>query len=167
MDGKLYRYFEQDHRRLEQLLAKAAASPDKIDIAAFDQFRSGILKHIGMEEKILIPAFQRFSGGVPFPLAAKIRLDHGAIAALMVPLPSITIIKALRAILSAHNVLEESLDGLYEATEKSAGSELDALMELVLSTPDVPVMPYNHKPEVLDATRRALARAGYNYDDYL
>jgi hypothetical protein len=140
MDGKLYRYFEQDHRRLEQLLAKAAASPDRIDVAVFNQFRSGILKHIGMEEKILIPAFQRFSG-VPFQHAAKFRLDHGVIAALLVPPPSITIIEVLRAILTAHNVLEESLDGLYDATEKSAGLELDALMELVLSMPDVPVMP--------------------------
>jgi hypothetical protein len=167
VNGLLYRYFEQDHRRLERLLAEACAKPDAINIAAFDQFRSGILKHIGMEEKILIPAFQRFSGGVPFPLAAKIRLDHGAIAALMVPPPSMTIIRALRAILAAHNVLEESLDGLYEACENSAGPELDAIMKQVMSTPDVPVMPYNHKPEVLEATRRALARAGYNFDDYL
>jgi hypothetical protein len=39
-------------------------------------------------------------------MAAKLRLEHGALAALPVP-PTLAIIAALRAILGTHNVLEE------------------------------------------------------------
>jgi iron-sulfur cluster repair protein YtfE (RIC family) len=55
-----------------------------IDLEYYHQFRTGILKHIKMEEKILFPAAQRANGNIPIPLAAKLRLDHGAITSLMV-----------------------------------------------------------------------------------
>lgn len=167
MHGRLYDYFAGDHRRLEALLEKAARDPERIDTGAYAQFRSGLLKHIAMEEKILLPSAREYRGGQLLPIAAKLRLDHGAIAALLVPPPSRKIIAALRAILDAHDLLEEKVDGLYETCEKLAGKDLDALMERVLSAPDVPPMPHNDAAFVLDATRRALARAGYDFDDYV
>jgi hypothetical protein len=58
-----------------------------------------------MEEKILLPAAQRARGGEPLPVAARLRLDHGALAALLVPTPNPTILSALRGILARHNAL--------------------------------------------------------------
>ena len=165
--GRLYQYFAGDHRRLEGLLEQAARQPERIDHEAYGRFRIGLLKHISMEEKILLPAAQHYRGGKLLPIASKLRLDHGAIASLLVPPPSRAIIAALRAILAAHDVLEEQVDGLYEVCERLAGGDLDALMEKVLKAPEVPPMPHNDRPAVLDATRRALARAGYNFDDYV
>ena len=49
--------------------------------------------------------------------AAKLRLDHGAFAALLVPTPTPAIIAALRAILGAHNVVEEGPGGVYECCD--------------------------------------------------
>jgi hypothetical protein len=37
-----------------------------------------------MEEKVLLPFAQKKRGGEPLPIAAKLRLDHGALAALLV-----------------------------------------------------------------------------------
>ncbi len=80
-----------DHARLDRLLDEAAArDPAKVEPAPYDAFRRGLLKHIGMEEKILLPAAQQLNGGEPMPLAARLRLDHGAIAALLVPSPTPT-----------------------------------------------------------------------------
>jgi len=94
MPGKIYRYLACDHVRLESLLQRATAHPDNIDPEPFAAFRAGLLKHISMEEKILLPAAQRMRGGQPLALAAKLRLDHGALAALLVPQPTPSIIGA-------------------------------------------------------------------------
>ena len=59
MSGKLHRYLAGDHERLDALLERAMSDPEKIDAAAYAQFRSGLLKHIGMEEKVLFPAARK------------------------------------------------------------------------------------------------------------
>jgi len=83
-EGETIRSFlERDHQRLDQLLTRASGDLDNIDMEAFGEFRRGLLKHVGMEEKILLPAIQQLRGGEPLPIAARLRLDHGAIAALL------------------------------------------------------------------------------------
>src|SRR5262245_15607748 len=123
MPGKFDHSLADDHARLDALLQRAAARPDIIEASAFAEFRSGLLKHIAMEEKILLPAAQRLRGGQPLPIAAKLRMDHGALAALLVPSPSAAIIAAIRAVLEAHNPIEEGPGGLYEQCEELAGVE--------------------------------------------
>jgi hypothetical protein len=97
MAGRIYRFLAGDHARLDGLLERAITEAGAIDRAAYAEFRAGLLKHIGMEEKILLPAAQRVRGGEPLTLAAKVRLDHGALAALLVPTPTPVIIAALCA----------------------------------------------------------------------
>ena len=43
----------EDHRRLDALLQAAMSHPDKVEPVAYDQFRSGLLRHIGVEENFL------------------------------------------------------------------------------------------------------------------
>jgi hypothetical protein len=162
--GPLYRFLADDHVRLDRLLRRAVADPKEIDHAAYAEFRAGLLKHIAMEEKILLPAAQAARGGEPLPIAAKLRLDHGAIAALLVPSPTPTIVAALRAILTAHNKIEEGPGGLYDVCERLAGDQVDALLARLRAAPEVPVAPYNDGSRVLPAARRALERAGYAID---
>jgi len=166
MTGPLHRFFTDDHRRLEDLLNRATANPAAIDSVAYDEFRRGLLKHIGLEEKILFPAAQQASGKAPLPIAAKLRLDHGALAALTVPPPSTAIVAALRAILAEHDRLEESPDGIYEQCERLIGEGVGDLLIKLRSTPDLEAMPPNPDPRVIDAVRRTMTRAGYNFDDY-
>jgi len=166
MPGPLFRFLADDHRRLDTLLQRALARPGEIDRTAYAEFRAGLLKHISMEEKILLPTAQRLRGGEPLPMASKLRLDHGAIAALLVPTPTPMLIAALRAILAAHNVIEEGAGGLYESCEQLAGVEVEALLTRLRAAPEVPVAPHADGPEVMKATRRALARAGYALGDY-
>jgi hypothetical protein len=164
--GPLYRFFIEDHRRLEKLMSSAVEKPGKIDAEAYEAFRRGLLKHIGIEEKILLPAAQRARGGEPLPVAAKLRLDHGALAALLVPPPSPQIVAAIWAILKDHDQIEESPGGLYDLCEQSPEEEIDSLMAKVRSAPDVGAMPHNSDPNVLNVVRRVLERAGYNFDDF-
>jgi Hemerythrin HHE cation binding domain len=162
MHGPLYRFFAEDHTRLDRLLRRAMADAGAIDRAAYADFRAGLLKHIGMEEKLLLPTAQRWPGGEPLAMAAKLRLDHGALAALLVPTPTPAIIVALRTILRAHNALEEGPGGLYEGCEQLAGAEAEALLAQLQAAPEVLVAPHADGPQVMDVVRRALARAGYD-----
>jgi hypothetical protein len=166
MNKPLFEYFEKDHKRIEGFLNRATAIPGKIDTEAYAQFRAGLLRHIGLEEKILFPAAQKAKGGEPFKSIAKLRLDHSALTALMVPLPSTAIIAALRAILMQHDELEESPGGPYEACEALVKNDVDVLLKKVQDSPDVPVLPHRSEPFVLEATRRALARAGYDFAEF-
>jgi Hemerythrin HHE cation binding domain len=166
MSGPVSRFLADDHKRLDGLLQRAAAHPDAIDRTAYAEFRAGLLKHISMEEKILLPAAQRARGGEPLPVAAKLRLDHGALAALLVPSPTSAIIAALRGILAEHNMIEEGSGGVYEICEQLVGSEAETLLAQLRATPEVPVALHSDGPRVLPATRRALARAGYDFGDY-
>ena len=162
----LTHFLAEDHRRLDALLQAAMSDPDKVEPVAYDQFRSGLLRHIGMEEKILLPSLQRLQSGVPFPHAAKLRFDHGALAALLMPTPTPPILAAIRAILSAHNRLEEGPEGLYATSERLAASEADALISRLRAAPEVTVTPPSDRAAVRKTLRGALERAGYHLSDY-
>jgi hypothetical protein len=159
--GSITNFLTEDHRRLEGLLESALTSGDRVDQEHYDRFRAGLLRHIGIEEKILLPAAQRLSGGEPIPIVARLRLDHGAIAALLMPTPTDGIVRALRSILDTHNVIEEGRDGLYETCDRLASSEIDQLMAKLRAAPEVAVLPHADTPAVLGAVRRALERAGH------
>jgi hypothetical protein len=166
MNGPLYKLFVEDHRRLEKLLNRATLSAPKYDMAAYDQFRSGLLKHIKMEEVVIIPAAQAIREGKPLAMASELRLIHGALVSLLVSPPSPTIVKAMKVILSDNNRSEEVQGGLYDLCERLAGDKLHDLMKKVADVPEVPMPPIKTGPKVLDATKRALQRAGYNLDDF-
>ena len=106
--GPLGEFLAADHRRLEALLDRATADPEAVDQILFEEFRAGLLRHIGMEEKILLPAARRALGGNPLPIARRLRLDHGAIAAMLVPTPSAKSVARLRQMFALHDALEEN-----------------------------------------------------------
>jgi hypothetical protein len=164
--GPISRFLADDHARLDDLLRRALASPDEIDLQAYADFRAGLLKHIAMEEKILLPAAQKARHGEPLAIAATLRLHHGALAALLVPSPTRGIGAAIHAILKDHNPIEEGPGGVYEVCERLAGSELDNIMSQLQSAKEVKVAPHNDSPLVIEGTRRALTKAGYNLEDY-
>lgn len=162
MAGKIHRYLGDDHRRLDALLGRAVADLENIDAAAYAQFRAGLLKHIGMEEKILFPTAQKRRGGESLPVAARLRLDHGALTALLVPPPTAPVITAIRAILEIHNQVEENAGGMYDQCEEVIGADEDEIVRQLENFPAVKVLPHVNNLFVIEAARRALARAGYN-----
>ena len=160
--GMLTKFLVEDHRRLDGFLQAAIAQPGTIDDRAYGQFRAGLLRHIGMEEKILLPAAQRQRSGESLSLAAKLRLDHGALASLLMPTPTLAILATIQGILIDHNVLEEGPTGLYETCDALAGSEGETILAALHAAPEVAVMKYNDSPAVMNAVHRALERAGYH-----
>ena len=156
-------FLEKDHRRLDTLFA-AAGRDAEIALQPNGRFREGLLRHIGIEEKILLPALAG-KIGAPLKLIEKLRLDHGALTNLFVPAPSREILNALVAILAPHNRLEEEPGGFYDACELLLAAEAQALVARMRAAPEVPLRPYSKRPEALEAAKRAMARAGFHWDE--
>ena len=157
-------WLSADHRRLEGLLAQALALPEAVDATSYAAFRRGLLRHIAIEEKLLMPAAQE-AAGRPLDTVQRLRLDHGAIAALLVPSPTAAIIATLQAILDRHNAVEEGPDGVYATCDELLGERAAALVARMEAYPEPPVSPHNDDPTALPAVIRALDRAGYRLVD--
>ena len=163
MPGTLYQHMADDHERLDSLLQRAVAGPGVIDSESYHKFRKGLLRHISMEEKIVLPAIARWQGGKKAAIGERLRLDHGALVALLAPPPTSSIMLTIRSILEVHNELEEQEGGLYELLEDMAGPERERMLAQLKSAPPVAVLPNNDKPEVLEAAKKAVARAGHEF----
>jgi len=160
MHGPLHRLFSADHRRLDALLKRSLAEPGRVDLAPFGEFRAGILRHIGMEEKVLFVAARRARGGQPLGLAARLRVDHGAIAALLVPTPTPALVGEILAVLVPHNRREEESGGVYDDCDEALGpAESERLAEDLRGFPEVPLNAYNDGPGVQKHIEENLALA--------
>jgi hypothetical protein len=148
------RYLEDDHLRLDQLLARA-----DVDTDAYEQLRAGLLRHIGMEEKILLPAAKRLRGGQPLPKARLLRADHSALAAMLVPSPTATLLAQIRSLLAQHNPIEEGPHGVYAVCETLAAAEADQLLERLKATPEVPLAQHFDGPRAFENIERLLRAA--------
>jgi hypothetical protein len=126
------------------------------------EFRRGLLKHISMGEKILLPTVQALHHGEPLPIAAQLRLQHGAIAALLVPFPRPAVVNALRAVLAQHNAIEEGPDGVYAECDRIVGPKRAVLLNRLQVAAEVPVANHVDSEKVEASARRALARGGFD-----
>jgi len=160
--GPIRRYMTEDHARLDGLLERSLAADGSIDRGSYDAFRAGLLAHIAMEEKVLLPEARRRCGGSPLPVAERLRLDHGALAALLVPSPTPLIVHAIRSILAAHNPLEEDPGAMYDACDEVAGEEAEEIVGRLRARAPVRASTYNDDPRAIPAICNALRRAGYD-----
>ena len=140
--GPIHLELAADHRRLAALLAESIADPARFDHASFERFRAGLLRHIGIEEKILLSEARRARGGDPLPIAVRLREDHSVVAALMVPTPDAALVDEIRAVLEEHDALEEGHLGLYDACDELLAGDVDAVLARIRAAPEPPLAPH-------------------------
>jgi len=162
--GPIARHLAADHARLDALLARALARPGEVDLDAFGEFRAGLLRHIGLEEKVLLPAARAARGGAPLPEARRLRIDHGAITSLLVPTPTRAIAAELHAILGPHDEVEEGPDGTYAACDGLLADEAEALVARLAAYPAVKVNRYQDGPAVHRTAASALAASARQFE---
>jgi hemerythrin HHE cation binding domain-containing protein len=154
-------YLEQDHRRIEDILQRATSAGAPIKLDLYGEFRGALLRHIGIEEKILFPAIRNATGGSSLPGIEQLHLDHGALAALLVPTPTQPILSAIHTILRGHNTIEEGPEGIYAQFEKLPGIEAGNILARLQAAPPVPLNPHVDNAIALESMRAAVHRAGY------
>lgn len=150
----------RDHDRLDALFTKARGDGTAVDLEAYEGFRRGLLRHVGMEELILIPAAGRLRGAA-VELARRTRLDHAALTSLLIPNPTPKILAVLHAVLAPHNLMEEREGGLYEQCERALGDEKAAVLGKLRAARDIPPAAHAEGPRVDASIAAALAAAGH------
>ncbi|HET7117376.1 MAG TPA: hypothetical protein VFI29_12840 [Hanamia sp.] len=167
MNKPLYHFFAEDHHRIDQLLNKATEQSGDIEMNYYYQFRTGLLRHIKMEEKTLFPAAKKANNTVMQEIIPRYKLEHGALTALMVPPPTLSLIKVIRHVLEKHDLAEEEPGGLYDVCEALTHGQTQELLDQLANIEEVPVHPPNPAPIAIESARRALARAGYDFDEII
>ncbi|MCC6215848.1 MAG: hemerythrin domain-containing protein [Polyangiaceae bacterium] len=152
-------YLVADHERLGALLA-AAGRGSAFEPEPYAEFRAGLLRHIAIEEQILLPAARRARGGAPVERAARLRLEHAAIASLLVPEPNLALCVEVVTLLEPHDALEESPGGVYEECERLwTRAESSELGRAARARRPVRVAPHLDWPNLYRTARAALAAA--------
>lgn len=140
MIGPVEAFMTEDHARLDALLRASNGDDDE-----YRAFRGGLLRHIAMEEKVLLP-FARAARGAPLAIAAQLRADHSRIARLLVQSPTRALVDELCAVLETHNAIEEGPTGLYATCDALAGDGATAIVERLRAQPAVPQAKYYDGP---------------------
>jgi len=153
--GAVSRYMTRDHARLDAYLARAELGA--VDLASYEEFRIGLLRHIAIEEKILFVAIRTHCQGAPPPLLAVLHADHAALASLLVPTPTLALLRTLRELLNEHDPLEETAEGLYDMYECIGRGELDILLARARAIPPVRASKHVDGPRVDEHVARMLA----------
>ena len=146
MQGPIEKYMTEDHEALERLRRAGRLW----------EFRGGLLRHIGLEEKILLPDARRRKGE-PLREAPRLREDHGMLATLLVPPASQRILEAIETILVPHDALEEGPDGIYALCDELAAGDAAAIAERLRASPGIRQKPHEDGPLVRAQVERTLA----------
>lgn len=144
MPADLHDFLTHDHERLDAILDAAVRPDGTIDLDRWNEFRRGLLRHIGMEERVLFPELRR--RGRFSEAHRQLHRDHALLGALLVPPPTKAEIDLVRATLTQHNPLEEEAGGLYDLAETLVGDELAGLMERVHAIPEIPLAKFSDTP---------------------
>jgi len=155
--GPIHRFLSHDHARLTALRTRATASPDRIELAAYTEFRVGLMRHIAMEEKVLFADARARRGGDPLPITKPLHADHAVLASMLVPSPTHELLAAIGNILDEHDPLEEDPGGLYETCEQLAGDEVDTVLARMHAIPPVRAAQHVDEPRVHAHIARMLA----------
>jgi hypothetical protein len=143
--GPIETFLCADHERIDRLCAQAQKT-DGIDERSYAAFRSALLRHIALEEKILLPAARAARNGEPLPIVDVLHAEHGIIAKLLVRSPTSARIAELQKVLADHNVLEEGPGGLYSLCDTLLSGQGMDLVAQMRAYPEVPLAKYYDGP---------------------
>jgi hypothetical protein len=152
-------WLARDHAEIDALL-RAAVDAEPFDAASFGEFRERLLRHIGIEERLLFPAAKRANADQLPTGASELRTDHAALTSLLVPTPDRALALEIAGLLARHNELEERPDGVYDRClalldEPAA----EALLQGACERRPVPTTKYFDGPGTVRTAEQALQKA--------
>lgn len=165
MNKPIYNFFSGDHRRVDSILEESKHDPYNLNYEAYNKFRVALLTHIKMEENILFPAAKKANGGKALPDFDQLRLEHAALTTLMAVHPTQEIIKVIEHLLEKHDELEERSGGIYDVCDHLTATQTEEILEQLENIKPTPLHDTKKDAYVMEAAKRVLTRAGYDYDE--
>lgn len=152
MNGPISSALTADHHSIDAFLAAARNG----DEASYQLFRIGLARHIGVEEKIILPALR--AAGCDPPMARQLKLDHSALVAMLVPPPSPELFEKISTLLSLHNPLEEGPEGIYLAADRVL-TDVDKIIDRMCKAPAPPMATHFSGERAYASIELLLSRA--------
>ncbi|MDA8327355.1 MAG: hemerythrin domain-containing protein [Betaproteobacteria bacterium] len=131
-------FLTADHRRCDHFFAGAevSAKPDWVLIQEnFSQFHSALTRHFSMEEKVLFPAFEQFTGNMMGP-TRMMRMEHEQMLGLCARMVAAMraqdeteysgVAETLLILLQQHNIKEEQV--LYPMSDQMLSGQVTELI---------------------------------------
>ena len=139
-------YLASDHRQCDDYFAMAEEFAAKQDwpatTANFEQFRSAMINHFGMEEQVLFPAFERETGNAMGP-TRMMRMEHEQMRDLFTHMAVAVAVQdaneyaglseTLLVMLQQHNLKEEQV--LYLMVDQALGARVAELLQQMKAAP--------------------------------
>lgn len=147
-----------EHHEHQVKLATCLLPGGGVDLRRFDEFRHGLLRHIAIEEKLLMPALARALGASPL-FQNGLRKDHAGIAALCVPTPTREWVSDLKDLLAHHHRVEEAPSGFYALVDRHLGGD-PHLLEAVATFPALTLPDFARGSRVRDLLSQVLLVTG-------
>lgn len=158
MSTELVQRLLEDHASNQGKLQACVRADGTVDLERFNEFRHGLLRHIAIEETLVMPALARILGAEPVMRKAQ-RREHAGIAALCVPTPSLEWIEDLRELLAHHQRVEEAPDSLHDLVAQHLADD-EALLEAVKSFPRLTLPDFAHGPRVKALLQQVMVLVG-------
>ncbi len=112
----------REHRELLAMITACTRREGEVDLHAFDQYRLRQLRHVAIEEKVLLPALaERTPLGPAFQNG--LRKDHETIVVLCVTAPDPDFVHDLQEFIAWHQRVEEQPGGLFELYQRHVGDD--------------------------------------------
>ncbi|PRP93213.1 5-formyltetrahydrofolate cyclo-ligase family protein [Enhygromyxa salina] len=155
----LREWLSLDHREIDRQLNEALAGAG-FDPSAFARFRERLLRHIGIEERLLFPAVRSRDPEREAQRLANLRIEHAALTTLLVPTPDRALAAEIQTLLVGHNESEEGPEGVY-ASCIAALHDDDArqLLHAARARRPVPTTSYFDGQATVRTAAEALAKA--------
>ena len=155
----LHSWIHRDHEEIDELLSHATERGRLVQ-SAFDSLRERLLRHIGIEERLLFPAAKERATPELRESLAALRVEHAALTSLLVPTPDVALAAELRRLLQQHNHTEEVAGGIYDQVIDAITDERahDLLLQ-ARARGRVPVTSYFDGPGTVRTAADALAKA--------
>ncbi len=148
-----------DHSEIDELLRGVLAG-EAFDSETYARFRERLLRHIGVEERILFPASRKAGSAVLASRLAELRTDHAALTTLLVPTPDRALAVEIASLLARHNELEETNGGIYDSClAVLTPEEAKAVLAQGRARAPVPTTRYFDGHGTVRTAREALAKA--------
>jgi hypothetical protein len=158
MPRGLTHFLERDHAALSSALRKSRAPGGGVDLRAFDGFRHQLLRHIAIEERVLMPALVAALGQPPL-FRNGLRKDHAGIAALCIPTPCLEWLQDLGELLEYHHHVEEGAGGFYDLLDAHLTDEA-TVRAAIAALPPLRLPPFESGRRVRVLLRQVLAQTG-------
>jgi len=151
-------FVRQDHRAISAALERSRSPGGTVDLPAFDEFRRRLLRHIAIEERVLMPALVACLAQPPL-FRNGLRKDHAGLAALCVPTPCLEWVQDLGELLAYHHQVEEGAGGFYELLDAHL-TDLAAIQAAVARLPVLRLPPFESGRRVRQLLRQVLIETG-------